>query len=107
VSNLRTGSVGALREHPLPALIAAGVRCSLATDDPAMFGTDLGREHAVAAALGVRARDLYAAGVAGARCDEATRRRLAGLGTATDWDAVEAAIQDAIEDGTGADEAVA
>ncbi len=45
VSNLRTGAVASLAAHPLPALVAAGVRCSLATDDPAMFDTDLGREH--------------------------------------------------------------
>ena len=29
-------------EHPLPQLLAAGARCSISTDDPAMFGTDLG-----------------------------------------------------------------
>jgi aminodeoxyfutalosine deaminase len=47
-SNLRTGVVRSLDEHPLPALVAAGVRCSLSTDDPAMFDTDLGREYAAA-----------------------------------------------------------
>ncbi len=30
-----------LAEHPLPKLVAAGVRCSISTDDPAMFDTDL------------------------------------------------------------------
>jgi aminodeoxyfutalosine deaminase len=93
VSNLRTRTVTSLAAHPLPDLVAAGVRCSLGTDDPAMFGTDLGREHAIAAGLGVRARDLYAAGVAGALCDEVTRSRLAALGAATDWDAAEAVAQ--------------
>jgi aminodeoxyfutalosine deaminase len=89
-SNLRTGVVTSLAHHPLPALLAAGVRCSLATDDPAMFDTDLGREHAAATALGgVRSRDLYAAGLAGALCDERTRARLEAIGAATDWDAVE------------------
>ncbi len=91
VSNLRTGVVTSLADHPLPVLLAAGVRCSLATDDPAMFDTDLGREHAAAAALGgVAARDLYEAGVAGALCDEATRARLVAIGAATDWAAAEA-----------------
>ncbi|WP_261554874.1 adenosine deaminase [Frankia tisae] len=89
VSNLRTRSVPRLRDHPLLALQAAGVACSLATDDPAMFGTDLGIEYAVAAGIGARARDLYAAGVAGALCDEATRDRLRSLGAATDWDVAE------------------
>jgi aminodeoxyfutalosine deaminase len=92
VSNLRTRSVATLAGHPLPALMAAGVRCSLATDDPAMFDTDLEREHVVAAALGVRARDLYDAGVAGALCDPAARERLTAIGAATDWDGVQAVL---------------
>jgi aminodeoxyfutalosine deaminase len=81
-SNLRTGVVASLAEHPLPRLRAAGVPCSINTDDPAMFGTDLGREHEVAAELGVTAADAYAAGLAGARCDEQTRARLHTLGAA-------------------------
>jgi aminodeoxyfutalosine deaminase len=85
VSNLRTGVVRSLMEHPLPALVAAGVRCSLSTDDPAMFDTDLGREYAAAAALGVSPRGLYEAGVAGALCDEPTRSKLRAIGAACDW----------------------
>jgi aminodeoxyfutalosine deaminase len=48
-----------------------------------MFGTDLGAEHAIAAQLGVTAADAYAAGLAGALCDDATRQRLSALGAAT------------------------
>ncbi len=48
ISNLRTGAVRSLAEHPLPQLVSAGVRCSLSTDDPAMFDTDLGREYEAA-----------------------------------------------------------
>jgi len=66
LSNLRTGAVATLAEHPLPTLLDAGVRCSISTDDPAMFDTDLGREHAVATGLGVDPRVLYDGGVAGA-----------------------------------------
>ncbi|ABD09918.1 adenosine deaminase [Frankia casuarinae] len=95
VSNLRTRSVASLDDHPLAALLRAGVACSLATDDPAMFGTDLETEHAVAAGLGARARDLYTAGVAGALCDEPTRTRLRRIGESTDWDTVERAARDA------------
>lgn len=84
-SNLRTGVVRSLREHPLPVLLGAGVRCSLSTDDPAMFGTDLGREYAAAISLGVSPRDLYEAGVAGALCDDGTRDRLRAIGAAFDW----------------------
>ena len=78
-SNLRTRVVDTLDAHPLPALRAAGVPCTINTDDPAMFGTDLGREYDIAQRLGVTAADAYAAGLAGALCDEATRSRLAAL----------------------------
>jgi len=79
-SNLRTRVVGDLAEHPLPRLRAAGVPCTVNTDDPAMFGTDLSREYALAGSLGVSAADAYAAGLAGALCDRATRERLVEIG---------------------------
>ena len=85
VSNLVTGSVRSLAQHPLPALIAAGVSCSLSTDDPAMFGTDLSREYTAAASMGVDPEALYWAGARGAVCDERTRARLTDLGRSTDW----------------------
>jgi adenosine deaminase len=78
-SNLRTGLVPELAAHPLPALRAAGVLCSINTDDPVMFGTDLGREYEIAARLGVGAADAFAAGLAGALCDDGTLSRLSGL----------------------------
>jgi len=78
-SNLRTGLVPDLSAHPLPALHGAGVLCSINTDDPVMFGTDLGREYEIAESLGVSAADAYAAGLAGALYDEGTAIRLAGL----------------------------
>jgi aminodeoxyfutalosine deaminase len=78
-SNLRTGVVPTLDAHPLPVLRAAGVACTINSDDPAMFGTDLGREYDLAATLGMPAAEAYAAGVAGALCDDATRARLAAL----------------------------
>lgn len=86
LSNLRTGVVASLEEHPLPRLVAAGVRCSISTDDPAMFDTDLGRDYEAAASLGVDPRAAYEAGAAGALCDEATHRRLRELGASFDWD---------------------
>lgn len=84
-SNAATGIVSSLAEHPLPALAAAGVACSISTDDPAMFDTDLSREHELAESLGVTARDAYLAGVAGALCDEATRAQLAAIGATAGW----------------------
>ena len=86
LSNLRTGVVRSLEEHPLPRLVAAGVRCSISTDDPAMFDTDLTRDYDAAATLGVSPRAAYEAGLAGALCDDATRERLRRVGAAYDWD---------------------
>jgi aminodeoxyfutalosine deaminase len=85
-SNLRTGAVRSLEQHPLPQLVAAGVRCSISTDDPAMFDTDLTRDYEAAATLGVSPQAAYAAGVAGALCDEKTRGRLRQVGDAFPWD---------------------
>ena len=89
ISNVRTGAVPSLGEHPLPRLVAAGVRCSISTDDPAMFDTDLGREYEAVRSLGVDPRAAYDAGVAGALCDEETRDRLAARGASYDWSALE------------------
>jgi aminodeoxyfutalosine deaminase len=85
ISNLRTGAVGSLAEHPLPQLVGAGVRCSLSTDDPAMFDTDLGREYDAVIELGLSPSEFYAAGVAGALCDEETRERLRRQGEEYEW----------------------
>jgi aminodeoxyfutalosine deaminase len=85
LSNLRTGVVPSLGEHPLPRLVAAGVRCSISTDDPAMFDTDLTREYEAAVSLGLDPRSLYEAGVAGALCDDDTRARLRQIGDSFDW----------------------
>jgi aminodeoxyfutalosine deaminase len=85
LSNLRTGVVGSLDEHPLPQLVAAGVRCSISTDDPAMFDTDLTRDYEAAASLGVSPRDAYDAGIAGALCDEETRASLRRIANSHDW----------------------
>jgi aminodeoxyfutalosine deaminase len=80
LSNLRTGVVRSLEQHPLPQLVAAGVRCSISTDDPAMFDTDLTRDYEAAAALGLSPRAAFEAGIAGALCDEETRDRLRQVG---------------------------
>ena len=90
-SNLRTGVVRSLAEHPLPALLGAGVRCTVNTDDPAMFGTDLAAEHAAARSLGASPRGSYDAGVHGALCDDRTRAVLRRIGDEHDWRADDAA----------------
>jgi aminodeoxyfutalosine deaminase len=85
VSNVRTGAVASLAEHPLPTLVEAGVLCSISTDDPAMFDTDLTRDYDAARSLGVDPRSAFESGLAGALCDEATRGRLRELGDGFDW----------------------
>ncbi len=50
-SNVATGAVERLEDHPLRQLVEAGVRVSINSDDPPMFGTTLNREYAIAARL--------------------------------------------------------
>jgi adenosine deaminase len=50
-SNVRTRSVPSLAQHPLPALVAAGLPVTINSDDPPMFATTLNREYEAAALL--------------------------------------------------------
>jgi aminodeoxyfutalosine deaminase len=88
ISNLRTGAVRSLAAHPLPELVTAGVQCSISTDDPQMFDTDLSRDYEAATSFGISPRTFYDAGVAGALCDQATRARLRERGDSFAWDAL-------------------
>jgi aminodeoxyfutalosine deaminase len=87
VSNLRTGAVPSLEEHPLPRLVEAGVLCSISTDDPAMFETDLTRDYEIARKLGVDPRAAFEAGVAGSLQDDEAKHALRELGERFDWSA--------------------
>jgi aminodeoxyfutalosine deaminase len=86
ISNVRIGAVRSLEDHPLPALAAAGVRCSVSTDDPVMFDTDLTREYEAVVGLGLDPGKLYENALGGALCDEPTRDRLAQIGATHDWE---------------------
>ncbi len=44
-SNLRTGAVASYREHPVRAWKDAGLKVTLSTDDPGVFGIDLAHEY--------------------------------------------------------------
>ncbi len=77
-SNVCTGAVASLREHPLPELLAAGVPVTLGTDDPGMFGANLNGEYLLChRSFGLGTAELAEIARTGARaafCDEATRR---------------------------------
>jgi aminodeoxyfutalosine deaminase len=81
-SNLATRAVARMEEHPLPALVAAGVPVSIASDDPPMFSTDLNREYALAAdLLGLNTTGIAELALAAVRqsfAPEDVRRRVAG-----------------------------
>ena len=66
-------------------MLAAGVRCSIGSDDPVLMQTSLTEDSAVAARLGHSPRAMYEHAVAGAFCDERTRARLEAAGDAYDW----------------------
>jgi len=46
-SNLSLSVIDRLEDHPLPGLLAAGVRCSVNADDPLLFGPGLLEEYEV------------------------------------------------------------
>ncbi len=81
-SNVRTRSVPSLAEHPLPALVAAGVPVTINSDDPPMFSTTLNHEYEIAAGLlGLDAAgvaDLARAAVRASFLDDAGKRGLLG-----------------------------
>jgi adenosine deaminase len=57
-SNVATGALARLAEHPLQAFLAAGVPCCLNTDDRTLFGLELAGEYAAAREeLGLTAAD--------------------------------------------------
>jgi adenosine deaminase len=79
-SNICTRSVASLAEHPLPALVGAGVPVTINSDDPPMFSTTLNHEYAVAAELlGLDAQgvaDLARAAVRGSFLDDTGKKAL-------------------------------
>jgi aminodeoxyfutalosine deaminase len=85
VSNVRLGAAANLEEHQLTAMLAAGVLCSISTDDPAMFETNLTRDYDAAAALGLTARAAFGAGVTGALCGPDTKAALTAVADAFPW----------------------
>jgi adenosine deaminase len=81
LSNVATGVVASLEEHPIRRLRDAGVLVTVNTDDPKMFGNSLAEEYALLQArLGFSAdevRGLLLDAVAASWLPEHRKRRLA------------------------------
>jgi adenosine deaminase len=45
VSNVRTGAVASVAQHPIREFIDNGIRVTVNSDDPPMFGTDMNNEY--------------------------------------------------------------
>ena len=64
MSNLRTGAVKSLKSHPIRRFMEAGIKVSVNTDDPPMFGTDMNTEYLILhRELGFTAEELYQIGL--------------------------------------------
>lgn len=87
LSNVRLGVVPSVEEHPLPNLLAAGVPCTVNTDDPTFFSCDLQSEHAAAVSIGADPRAAFEAGITGALCDADTKASLRAVVAGYDWSA--------------------
>jgi aminodeoxyfutalosine deaminase len=87
ISNVRLSVVPSVQSHQLPALLAAGVPCTVNTDDPTFFSCDLEDEHAAARSLGADPRALFEAGIAGALCEAEVKDMLHAVAGEHDWDA--------------------
>jgi adenosine deaminase len=89
ISNVKLRSVPSMREHPLRQLIAAGVRCTISTDDPLVFGNTLTDEYvALATEAGFTnaeivqlARNGFDVGTMNAARKNAALRELDGIAT--------------------------
>jgi adenosine deaminase len=86
-SNVLLSVVPSLEQHPLPALLTAGVRCSLNSDDPLLFGPSLLDEYELCrTALGLD--DVALAGIARSslECSGAPKDLvLQGVSTIESW----------------------
>ena len=80
ISNLRTGVVDDLKNHPIKYFFYSGLLVSVNTDDPKMFNTSLESEYqALIDNCGFSLRDiknLIVNGVKAAWCSEETKKKL-------------------------------
>jgi adenosine deaminase len=59
-SNYALGIVAPGEPHPIRRMLEGGLRCTLNSDDPAMFATELSREYALLATQGFTWHELWA-----------------------------------------------
>ena len=80
LSNVRTGVVSELKEHPIRAFFDQGLLVSVNTDDPKMFGNSLDQEYrALIDELGFTLDDvktLIRQAIDSTWADETTKKRL-------------------------------
>ena len=78
-SNVVLGAVPSLEEHPIRALVDAGIPVTLCSDDPVALGTSIGAEYELAARLGFSAIDLLGFTRNGIAASFTSHERKAGL----------------------------
>lgn len=87
ISNYRTGVVAVGKPHPLKSLIARGLRCTVNSDDPSMFGGNIVDQYNTLASQGFAWNELWAlnrATLSSAFLDRSERKELEAH-----WDAFE------------------
>ncbi len=52
ISNVKLRAVPSMREHPIARFLAAGIRCTVSTDDPMLFGNQLNDDYFALATAG-------------------------------------------------------
>ena len=75
-SNVALGLYASRAAHPLPRLIAAGVRVTLGSDDPPFFHTTLGTEYDEAGLGESVLRTITRTAIEASFADEATKAKL-------------------------------
>lgn len=79
-SNVALGVYGSLDAHPIASLLGAGVRCTVSTDDPPFFHTDMTAEYDALQATFLMDADAFTTfartALSAAFCDERTKANL-------------------------------
>ena len=77
--NVLLGATASYEQHPIRQLMAHGIPVTLNTDDPLRVGTTIGREYAIAAALGFSPAELRGFTRSAIQASFTTAERRAGL----------------------------